>query len=235
MKRSHLIALTFSALILSSSVLFSQENRSVGLKGGISFSNFWGGSSERLNDQVKAVVPGADPTTPIWFTVSAFSSHDILPSLVAIQSELVYTREGRKWKKGDDLFGFEIDYLRLPFLLKFSLPLPLKPSIYVGPQISFMFRSVFVNAPFALDTVRTGFFSQIEDLRGKNIERYTNVVDLGFASGLEFATPFGPGNAILDLRYDFDALNTFNFPGGGEIRNFDFLIFLGYALTFGGI
>jgi hypothetical protein len=227
MKRTGRVIKLFLALLFTSSVLFSQENKTLGLKGGVSFSNFWGSNSESLNDQVKAAT-GADPATNFWFTVSAFTSRDLLPNILAIQSEIVYTRDGKVWNVGDNTFGFHIDYLRIPWLLKLSLPFVLKPSIYVGPQIAFMFRSRLEDAPITL--AKVPFFG----VRSEDYDQFTNVVDLGFAAGLELSTLFGPGSVVLDLRYNMDGLNTFNYSAGSGVKNLDFLIMLGYAINFGG-
>jgi hypothetical protein len=233
MKRPWFAIKLLFPILFASSFLFSQENKTIGLKGGVSFSNFWGSNAGNLNDQVKTAVPGADPTTNFWFTVSAFTSRDLLPNILAIQSEIVYTRDGRHWKSGDNNFGFNIDYLRMPWLLKASFPVVLKPSIYAGPQIAFMFRSKLDDAPIAL-TAQPFFTPAAAGLRSEKFEQFTSVIDLGFAAGLELSTLLGPGSIVLDLRYNMDGIDTFNYSTAGGVKNLDFLIMLGYALNFGG-
>lgn len=236
MKPGFIIAL-LCPLLLISSVLFAQENKTLGIKGGISFSNFWGPNAQNLSDQVRAAVPGAIPTNNLWFTVSAFTSRDLLPNILTLQSEIVYTRDGSVWKTGDQTFGFHIDYLRIPWLLKFSLPYAVKPSMYVGPQISFMFRSRLEDVPTARIpalTMQTFFIPAANGVRGEDYDQFTNVVDLGLATGIELSTLIGLGSLVLDLRYNLDGVNTFNYSAGSGVRNYDFLIMLGYALNFGG-
>jgi hypothetical protein len=226
--------LVFSLVFLLPIILTAQTDRSFGVKGGFMLSNFWGSGTDNLNSSVRQVITDVDERNLKWFCVSAFSSHSIIPDLASIQSELVYYRGGKFYK---GTFGgaehhpsIEVDYLALPIMLKIHFPFPLKPSVYVGPQISWMFRSRVHNFPSTLDT--TAFFEGTTPSQVV-FNSHTNVVDLGFVAGLDFGIPFGPGDIVLDGRYQLGALDVFNYAAGRKVRNYAFLFMVGYAFNFG--
>jgi hypothetical protein len=218
-------------------VLYSQTNRMVGIKGGYVLSNFWGTGTDNLNSSLREVVSGLDEKNLNWFTVSVFSTRELIPDLFALQSELLYFRGGKSWEgtvggtKKD--LQMSIDYIQMPVLFKVQFPFPLKPSVYVGPQISLMFRSRTDNLPGAVDT--TPFFRGTGgDASNGFFNRNTNVVDLGFAAGIDIGIPFGPGNIVVDARYQMGVIDIYSYPAGQKVRNYNFLFMAGYAFNFGG-
>ncbi len=217
---------------------FAQTNKTYGVKGGFTLSNFWGGGMDVLNNSMKAVTTNTDEKNFKWFTVSLFSSNELIPDFASVQSELVYYRGGKSYK--GDIAGSSTtinlyqDYLQMPFILKIHLPYPFEPSIYAGPQISWMFRSRVENIPATASS--TPFFSgkSAAEIVGQVWDANTNVIDLGFVAGLDFSIPYGPGNIILDGRYSMGVLDVYNYAAANSVRNYVFMFMAGYAFNFGG-
>jgi hypothetical protein len=224
----------FSLIVFLPIILTAQTEKTYGIKGGYTLSNYWGSGTDNLNSSVASVTTNLDERNLPWFSVNLFSSHMLIPDFTSVQSELVYCRGGKAYKGTfggvERHFSLEVDYLAMPFMLKIHFPLPLKPSIYAGPQISWMFRSRANNFPSGIDT--TAFFSGT-NASGEVFNRNTNVIDLGFVAGLDFGIPFGPGDIVLDGRYQMGALDVFNYAAGRKVRNYSFMFMLGYAFNFG--
>lgn len=228
------LLLVLSLVFLLPIILTAQTDKTFGIKGGYMFSNYWGSGTDNLNSSVRSVTTDLDERNLQWFCVSAFSSHSIIPDMASVQSELVYYRGGKFYKGtfggADRHFSIEVDYLAMPVMLKIHFPFPLKPSIYAGPQISWMFRSRTNNFPLGIDS--TPFFAGTDAIN-EVFNNHTNVIDLGFVAGLDFGIPFGPGEIVLDGRYQLGALDVFNYAAGRKVRNYSFLMMLGYAFNFG--
>lgn len=211
------------------------QSKAYGVKGGFILSNFWGNGMDNLNSSLKNVTNNLDERNLKWFAVSLFSSHELIPDFASVQSELVYYRGGKSYtadfagsSQNIDLFQ---DYLQLPFMLKIHFPFPFKPSIYAGPQISWMFRSRVVNVPTAATS--TPFFAG-KDIAGQVWNANTDVFDLGLVAGMDFSIPYGPGIIVIDGRYNMGVIDVYNYEAGSKVRNYAFMIMAGYAFDFGG-
>ena len=224
----------FSLVFLFPIIVTAQTERLIGIKGGYSLSNYWGSGADNLNSSVQSVTTNLDERNLPWFCVSLFNSHEIIPGLTSVQSELVYYRGGKAYKGtfggAERHFSLEVDYLAVPIMMKIHFPFPLKPSVYVGPQISWMFRSRANNFPSGIDS--TPFFAGT-NASGEIFNQNTNIIDLGFVAGLDFGIPFGPGQIVLDGRYQMGGLDVFNYAAGQKTKNYNFLFMLGYAFNFG--
>ncbi len=234
MKVSRLISSLVIVCLLAAAV-FAQNGKMYGIKGGYTLSNFWGDGTDNLTNSLEAVTTNLDERNFPWFTVSLFSSRELIPDFAAVQSELVYIRGGKAFKGtfggAERHFSLEVDYIQMPFMLKILFPFPVKPSIYAGPYISWMFRSRVNNLP---STASTTSFFEGNDVAGEVYNQNTNVIDIGFVSGLDFAIPFGPGSIVLDGRFQLGALDVYNYANARKVRNYIFSIMGGYALDFGG-
>lgn len=234
MKRTRLL-LVFSLVFLLPIILTAQTEKTYGIKGGFILSNYWGSGTDNLNSSVKSVTTSLDERNLQWFCVSLYSSHQFIPDFASIQSELMYYRGGKSYTGTaggvENNYNIDVDYLAVPVMLKIHLSLPLKPSIYVGPQVSWMFRSRTSGFPSGIDT--TSFFTGT-DASAEVFNKNTNVIDLGFVAGIDFGIPFGPGDIVLDLRYQMGGLDAFNYAAGQKVRNYTFMFMAGYAFNFGG-
>lgn len=230
MKKSVIILILF---LLSYSISSGQD-RTFGIKGGFSISNFWGDGTDRFNDQIRSVIPDLDEQNLYWFSVGFFNVKEILPDFLSVQTELLYARGGKNWEgtlNGSDIsMDIFADYIQMPWLVKITIPVILRPRIYFGPNVSLMFRSRIDGAP---EEVIDSLLGETADIGGV-FERYTNVIDIGLTTGLDFDIPFGPGNLVFDFRFNLGALNVFNFSNGSNVRNYNFILMAGYSIDFGG-
>ncbi len=221
-------------LFIFCTTLFSQD-KFIGIKAGVTFANYWGDGVDQLDAQIASSGVDFDSKNLFRFRASFFTSKEIFPDFLSIQSELDYIQTGKAWEitingEKQDV-QIQTDYLQFPWLVKLSLPLWLRPHIYTGPAFSIMFRSRLNDVNTILDTIP--FFGTQQ--AGSNVFEYkTNVIDIGLVAGLDLIFPFGPGNGIIDLRYYLGGLNAFNFPQGNNIRNYNFSIEAGYAFNFPG-
>jgi hypothetical protein len=222
------------SLFICPVLIFAQDHKSIGIKGGWSLSNFWGDGTDKLNNSLRSVSPGLDERNLSWFTVGVFTKKEIIPDFLAFQTELNYWRGGKAWKGriggAERYFDVEIDYIQMPWIAKIQIPIVFKPSIYAGPEISWMWRSRADNLPPTANT--TPFFAGT-NVNGEVFEQYTKVIDIGFVAGIDIGIPFGPGSIVLDGRFLLGALNTFNYSAAQEVRNYSFMFMGGYAIDFG--
>jgi hypothetical protein len=95
-----------------------------------------------------------------------------------------------------------------------------------GPYLSWMFRARLTDAPAGVAETIIG-----DDVTvGEIFERYTNTIDLGLTTGIDFGIPFGPGNMVFDFRYNLGAINVFNTVPTASVRNYVFLLMAGYSI-----
>lgn len=212
----------------------SYGQRTFGIKGGFTISNFWGDGTDGFNDQIRSVAPDLDEQNLYWFSAGFFNVRELLPDFLSVQTELLYVRGGKNWEGsvGGTDFSLDIfaDYLQMPWLAKVTIPVVLRPRIYFGPYVSWMFRARIDDAPPGVIAALVGDTLEVGGL----FERYTNIIDIGLTTGLDFDIPFGPGNLVLDFRFDLGALNVFNFPAAADVRNYIFMFMAGYSVDFGG-
>ena len=208
----------------------SPQDRFYGIKGGLSLSNFWGVGSENINDEFRSELGSLDEQNLPRFTVGLFRTRELLTDLIAVQTEILFIRQGKKWESDGETFLVYVDYLQMPWFMKLTLPVLLKPGIYFGPQLSLMLQARVKDIPGELETA--DFFSG-KNASGELFERFVNVVDAGIAAGVDFKIEMGPGNLVFDFRYTMGALNAFNFESADKTRNYAFMFMAGYALNFG--
>ncbi|HEX3019537.1 MAG TPA: hypothetical protein VHP36_04515 [Chitinispirillaceae bacterium] len=227
------LTVTIAIIVIAFSWTYGQE-KTFGIKGGFTISNFWGDGSENLNNTLRGVAPNLDEQNQYWFAVSIFNTRDLLPDFLSVQTEILYLRGGKSWEGniGGTHFSTNVyaDYFQMPWLAKITIPVLFRPRVYFGPYLSWMFRARLINAPIDFTTAITGETAPIGEL----FERYTNTVDLGLSTGVDFDIPFGPGNLVFDFRYNLGALNVFNVQAAAGLRNYIFLFMAGYSIYFGG-
>jgi hypothetical protein len=213
------------------STTFSQDTH-YGIKAGVSWSLFRNASP--ISDALKEAIPGVKSEPFFFWSASYYTSREILKRLFATQMEIIYTRTGESWNIGnDDHFQLRTDYLQIPFLFKFMMPVSqaVVPNVYIGPAIAFALRSRATNIqllPAQLAT-NSAFFKNV-NIRQSNFDYARNPIDVGFMTGFGVQIPAGPGTFDVDLRYNHGSLNVFNFNDGGKIRNYSFLAYVGYSL-----
>jgi hypothetical protein len=208
MKKIFLAALFLIALPFAAS---AQEGVSLGVKGGLNFSNFGGDASD--NDLIKSAT---------GFHAGVWAA--IKPSdMFGVQFELLYSQQGAVTEESvlGSLEEIEtnLNYIQIPVLLKYY---PIKMlSLQLGPQF--------------------GILTQAENQSGDtefDVKDAYKSADIGLVGGaaLEFGSRFQAG-----VRYNYGLSNTAEdvevlLPGGGltvnsgDLPNRVFQIYLGISL-----
>lgn len=106
------------ALLIAPSLASAQT---VGIKAGASFGDV----------SNSGVLPG-DVGTRTGFTVGVTA---FTPGALAVGLEVLYSQRG---VTGDEeIASRELEYIDIPLLLRASLPAPISPYVYLGPQVSY--------------------------------------------------------------------------------------------------
>ncbi|HSG27926.1 MAG TPA: porin family protein [Candidatus Krumholzibacterium sp.] len=128
----------------------------------------------------------------------------------SIQPELLYAMKGARFEGDGGEVTAKFDYLMVPVLAKFELPLGgiLKPCIFAGPSISFNIGSDVEIGEEGGPSYTVDFSDAI------------NNVDYGFVLGAGFGVGLGAGTLTFDLRYEMGLAKVIE---GGEIKIDDYI------------
>jgi hypothetical protein len=185
MKKILLVSL---AMLLAVSVAFSQ----FGIKGGLNLGTF-GGADKAINpgmfDASLANLPSMEPKNRTGFTAGLSYKAGFIP-ILAIQMEVLYTQKGAVYELslpaafggGSGKGTFKLDYVDIPVLVKFNLPVPVV-SPYIEGGVSY---SILVSSKFKAETPAGSSEEDMKDGTTKN--------DLSFIVGV------GVELLILDIN-----------------------------------
>jgi len=139
------ILIVLLVMLLAVSLAFSQ----FGIKGGINLGRF-GGADKSLDpsdfDPSLTNLPKVDPTARLGLTGGISYKIGLIAGL-SIQPEVLYTQKGSVYEiplpvalGGGSVKGtFKLDYVDIPVLVKFNLPMPvISPYIEGGVSYSFL-------------------------------------------------------------------------------------------------
>lgn len=181
---------------------FSQAQFAVGLKGGLNLPklDFKGSVASNVSSRT-------------GFHAGAFALIKI--TAFAIQPEVLFSKQGSKFTYNSTSYEANFDYIAVPVMLKFYLPLGL--NIQAGPQFS------FVSVQDLKNTVQGSAADVSANFRKKN--------DTLIALGAGWDLPF---NLTIDARYVFGVNDMKIKPDGqsGEasFKNKLVMVSLGYKL-----
>ncbi|MDR0307284.1 MAG: PorT family protein [Chitinispirillales bacterium] len=207
-----------------------------GVKGGLSFSYLWGDGIDALGDRDRVEVFGIDKINNgslLFVNGGVFLRFDVIPNFLSIQPELLYIRQGQNWKlhdvNGKTSVSVYTDYLTLPVAAKLIIPfesVPLSSSVYAGPALSLKLQSRAKNIASIPEIHRHSMQNW-----GKNIGSRVNPLDLGLIAGfnVDIASVPGPGEIVVDLRFQWGFIEVFNI--NEDFRNYSFQIMAGYQIN----
>ncbi len=179
------------ALLALAAGQVSAQTFNLGLEAGANFSNFVG-SDVTVND-----VTGSR----LGFVGGGFVSLNFGNSF-AIRPEILYEQKGGKDTSNNT---YQLDYVEIPVLLKFSLGTPgINPSILLGPSFSFNMVAQVANS---------GSTSAITDSNGS---------DIGVIGGVEIDIDKFLVSGRYELGFNDVAQNT-------HIQNGTITLLVGYA------
>lgn len=204
-----------------------------GVKTGVVISSFWGNGIDNFEKVLSEQLQNFDPDMLLSLTIAGLISYEFIPGFFNVQGELQYLRLGKNWEldlpDGEKIsFGLRTDYLSAPVLFKLLIPInkSVLPEVYAGPSFFIQLHSRAKNLSAVPQDAQRGFLRELGNKQ--NISRQISDFDLGFQTGLSFSFLTKPGAVILDLRFGFGSINTFNSDEGEDIRNSSFSIMLGY-------
>lgn len=201
MKSRIFLLLAFFTLVSFAS--FGQAQFSFGLKAGANFS--------KIDPQAGA----ANVDNATGFHAGAFGLVKIL--MIGIQPEVLFSRQGSDFTVNTTNYEANFDYINVPIILKFYLPLGL--NIQAGPQFGFLSVADLTNTASGTQDP--------QDVKGL----FSDKSDLALAAGLGWDLPFG---LTVDARYNIGFSDMVFTPSGSstpvEFRNKVIQLSLGYKL-----
>lgn len=167
--------LSIVALFLFVGVTNAQE-WAFGPKAGVSFSsvNGWEGAKTR-----KGVVAGM------------FLERMIVPAL-AVQTDILYSMEGFHFKTGDETTKVNLDYIKMPIVLKYYMVGGL--NLQLGGQLGYLVTKELDNNTLDYD-----------------LEALTNRFSIDLVAGMAYDFCFG---LMLEARYNIGVTKMFNSTKG---------------------
>lgn len=153
----------------------------------------------------------------------------ITPDL-AFAPELLYVRKGATLTStnvtigsltfGTVKTGFDLDYLEVPLLLRYTLPSPGPASLFVtgGPTVSFK-----VNEAFSASGI-VGYSFDSDQVKSS---------DFGAAVGAGVAVRSSGMRLSLEGRYEFGLVDVSELPFGGSVKNSGAQVMAGVEFPFG--
>lgn len=114
-----------------------------GIRAGINVSNFSGD------------IDGTD--AKIGLLAGPYVNYAFSPTL-SVQPELLFSQKGAREEAFGDTFSYNVTYLDIPVLIKYSVPTGsnLRPSVYAGPQLSILLSESYSDGDIS---VEEDFFS----------------------------------------------------------------------------
>lgn len=192
--------------LLATTPLAAQAQQSVptftfGLKGGASLTNLTNRSLESNRD--------------LWGFHAGVTVARTLTQLFALQAELLYSQKGTRDEVVVGSAHYDnhqrLHYLDLPVLARLRVG---NAYLEAGPQLGLLLLA------------RGHYEGPGPGVGDDTVSDYFNWVDLGYAVGVGYQVPGGPG---LGLRYNGGLLNAVNNNfSGSAVRNSALQLFVGY-------
>jgi hypothetical protein len=164
---------------------FSQASVALGLKAGLNFSKI----------DPKAGTANIDNAT--GYNAGIFALVKV--AMIGIQPEVQFSKQGSKFTFDQENYEANFDYINVPILLKFYLPLGL--NIQAGPQFGFLTVADLKNTATSTTTK--------QDV--KNL--FADKSDLSVALGAGWDLPFG---LTIDARYNIGMSDMTFTPNGAS-------------------
>lgn len=168
-KLTALLVIAMSGFALPS---FSQAQLSIGLKGGLNFSKL---------DLNSSVASNYDNRT--GYHAGLFTLVKVGP--IGIQPEVIFSKQGSTYTINTDNYQANFDYINVPIILKFYLPLKL--NLQAGPQFGFLSSHELINTATSVKDPKSA------------ADLFSKTSDVAIAVGAGWDLPFG---LTVDFRYN---------------------------------
>jgi hypothetical protein len=170
---------------------------------------------------------GADARTSLGF--GGFARFGLAPRL-SVQPEALYVGKGF----GDETDGidatFELDYLQIPVLLQYHVPVEgdISPRLFAGPALAFNLGCDVSGGDGSTSvSLSCDAFSDF----GVDLEARTVELALVFGGGVDIAA--GSTTVTLDGRYDMGLSDVLEIEGVSGLKNRAWELFAGVGFPFG--
>ena len=137
--------------------------------------------------------------------------------MITIQPEVHYSQRGASAEEDGEGFEYALDYIHVPVLLKAGLPLAegFDFDFLVGPSFAF------------------NMGCELQPEEGDNVEcedagLEVKGMDFGIIGGGSFAWAAGPGDLLVDVRYDWGMTNIID-EDDVDVKNTALQFLVGYA------
>jgi predicted porin len=187
------------ALIGFSNLALAQAQFAVGIKGGLNFANI----------DVKGTV-ATNYNNRTGYHGGAFAL--IKVASFGIQPELIFSKQGTKYSVNTTDYEANFDYINVPIMIKFYLPLGL--NLQAGPQFGFLTTAELKQ--------KAGSVSTTQD--AKNFYKSN---DTSISMGAGWDLPFG---LTVDARYNLGLSKINAGTNNNDTKNQVFQVSVGYKL-----
>ena len=224
--RTILFILCFSLPVFPRSGLVS-----MGLKGGIGLSSYWG----------KDAADSAGMTTTMRSGVCAGAMLALnFNEFIAGQLEFLYSMKGKSaigdYASHSKGITVKTDYFEMPLLFRFSYPAGeiSRLILCAGPTFSFLISSKEDSTVMNQPSQTIGIDTTV-DMKSR-----TNPYDIGVTVGGGMAVKGGPGEVLFEVRYTLGLLTKYKLSENEklanvrqpDIKNSYVSFLLGYSITF---
>ena len=137
--------------------------------------------------------------------------------MITIQPEVHYSQRGASFEEGDTEVEYKLDYIHVPLLFKAGVPLA------EGFDFDFLFGPSFA---FNMGCELEAEDGETADCDEAGIELKST--DFGIIGGGSFAWAAGPGDVLVDVRYDWGMTNIVD-QDDTDVKNTALQFLIGYA------
>jgi len=195
---------------------------SAGVKGGLAMANLTGKDATPPRGGEKKMLLGANAGGV--FTIN-------FAPMFGAELDLFYSMKGAKGTVGSAEDNLKYDYLDIPLLAKFIVPMEgaIKPVVFVGPSFGILLSA-------KEEISGTGTMEGTTDVKDD-----LNSLDIGLVAGAGAEIGAGPGKVLVDVRYSMgftttekltDAIKALGRTEAPVVKNSVFSFMAGYAFKF---
>ena len=221
MKR--ILSIVMAGIILGFFAVNSMAlDMSAGVKGGLAMANLTGKDATPPRGGEKKILLGAN--------AGGVFNINFAPMFGA-ELDLFYSMKGAHGVVGAVADNLKYDYLDIPLLAKFTVPMEgaIKPVVYAGPSFSILLSA-------KEEISGTGTMDGTTDVKDG-----MNSLDIGLVAGVGAEIGAGPGKVLVDARYSMGFTTTEKLTDADKavgkteapvVKNSVFSFMAGYAFKF---
>ena len=189
--------------VITPSDAAAQRPMRVGIIGGYNMASFWGDDAEDVDSR-----SGFDIGGLIQIPMG---------DMITIQPEVHYSQRGASADEGAFEVEYELDYIHVPILFKAGLPLA------EGFDFDFQF------GPSLAFNMGCQLSSGDEEADCEEAEIEVKGFDYGIIAGGSLAWAAGPGDLLVDVRYDLGLTSIIDQEDAPDVKNSALQFLVGYA------